>query len=121
MGGAFCKFRAASCTLPGLPFGEDTPTLPPLEDWELMVGECSPDGRGGAYRVDKPSSSNPFDPECGIAMPYFVHVDHYPEENCESAKDDSSFTVFTDGYCGSCCDINTGVCDYRCAGSLSPA
>jgi len=91
------------------------------ENWELMVGECSPDGRGGAYRVDKPSSPNPFDPECGIASPYFVNVEHYPEENCTSAKDDSSFMVFTDGYCGNCCDINTGVCNSLCAGFLSPA
>merc|ERR1711920_878064 len=126
--GASCTFSVVFC-------GYSGPTPPRPENWELMVGECSPDGRGGAYRVDKPSSPNPFDPECGIASPYYVHVEHYPEENCTSAKDDSSFTVFTDGYCGiccdinthvynsgQCCDINTGVCaESRCAGFLSLA
>jgi len=116
-----CKFSVVFCGYSGYSSGEDTSTPPPPENWELMVGECSPDGRGGAYRVEKPSSTNPYDPECGIASPYYVHVDHYQEETCTGAKDDSSFMVFTDGYCGNCCDINTGVCNSRCAGFLSPA
>eukprot|EP00931_Biecheleriopsis_adriatica_P023334 TRINITY_DN1475_c0_g1_i2.p1 TRINITY_DN1475_c0_g1~~TRINITY_DN1475_c0_g1_i2.p1 ORF type:complete len:521 (-),score=86.46 TRINITY_DN1475_c0_g1_i2:46-1608(-) len=119
--GALCKFRVSICTLPGLPFGAETTTLPPAEDWELTVDECSPDGRGGAYKVYKPSSSNPFDPECGLASPYYVEVHHYPDASCTSAKDDSGFTVFTDGQCGNCCDIRTGVCNYGCRGFLSPA
>jgi len=135
--GASCRFSVVFCNgYSGGPSGDDTTTPPPPQNWELMVGECNPDGRGGAYRVDKPPSSNPFETEeCGIVSPYYVHVEHYPEESCTSAKDDSSFTVFTDGYCGTCCDIdthvynsgqccdiNTGVCsDSRCAGFLSPA
>jgi len=118
---ASCKFSVVFCGYSGYSSGEDASAPPAPENWELMVGECSPDGRGGAYRVDKPSSPHPFDPECGIASPYYVHVDHYPEETCTSAKDDSSFMVFTDGYCGNCCDISTGVCNSRCAGFLSPA
>jgi len=134
--GASCRFSVVFCNgYSGGPSGEDTTTPPPPQNWELMVGECNPDGRGGAYRVDKPPNPNPFETECGTVSPYYVHVEHYPEENCTSAKDDSSFTVFTDGYCGiccdinthvynsgKCCDINTGVCsESRCAGFLSPA
>merc|ERR1712060_429176 len=134
---ASCRFSAGFCNgYSGGSSGEDTTTPPPPQNWELIVGECNPDGRGGAYRVDKPPSPNPFErEECGIVSPYFVHVEHYPEESCTSAKDDSSFMVFTDGACsvccdinthiyngGRCCDINTGVCDDTlCAGFLSPA
>merc|ERR1712137_130794 len=78
-------------------------------------GECSPDGRGGAYKVVIPSSSNPWSSgECDIASPYYVNVDHYPEDSCTSAKDSSSFIVFTDGDCSQCCDITTGICGYGC-------
>merc|ERR1712203_152170 len=135
--GSSCRFSVVFCNgYSGGSSGEDTTTPPPPKNWELMVGECNPDGRGGAYRVDKPPSSSPFETEeCGIVSPYYVQVEHYPEENCTSAKDDSSFTVFTDGYCdiccdinthvynsGQCCDINTEVCDDTlCAGFLSPA
>jgi len=134
--GASCRFSVVFCGgYSGGSFGEDTTTPSPPQNWELMVGDCNPDGRGGAYRVEKPPSSNPNEVECGIVSPYYVEVEHYPEETCTSAKDDSSFTVFTDGYCdiccdinthvynsGQCCDINTGVCnESRCAGFLSPA
>jgi len=134
--GASCRFSVVFCGgYSGGSFGEDTTTPSPPQNWELMVGDCNPDGRGGAYRVEKPPSSNPNEVECGIVSPYYVEVEHYPEETCTSAKDDSSFTVFTDGYCdiccdinthvynsGKCCDINTGVCnESRCAGFLSPA
>lgn len=90
-----------------------TPTLPPPENgWELKVGECSPDGRGGAYKASGASTYFPSDPECADRL--FVHVDHYPEETCTSAKDNSGFTVFTDGQCSRCCDIKTGACNYGC-------
>merc|ERR1712176_583737 len=115
-----CNFRVVFCGYTSASPGEDNETLPPPENWELTVGECSPDGRGGAYQVNKPPSSNPYDPDCGIASPYYVHVDHFPEESCTIEKDNSSFMVFTDGYCGNCCDINTGLCNSRCAGFLSP-
>merc|ERR1712113_249449 len=134
--GASCMFSVVFCNGYSGGSGEDATTPPPPQNWELLVGECNPDGRGGAYRVDKPPNPNPFDPrECGTVSPYYVHVEHYPEENCTSAKDESSFTVFTDGYCGiccditthvhdsgKCCDINTGGCaESRCAGFLSLA
>merc|ERR1712099_56048 len=34
-----------------------------------------------------------------------------PPENWTIENDNSSFMVFTDGYCGNCCDINTGLCN----------
>jgi len=117
---ASCKFRINFCSYGG--FGVSTP--PPADNWELMVDECTPDTKGGAYQAYQPPSNwggKISVPECGLASPYYVKVRHYPDATCTN-ESDSEFLVFTDGQCGGgCCDIKTGACDYGCQGFLSPA
>merc|ERR1712151_1335272 len=84
--GATCKLIVDFCRVRS-PYGYSssfrvptTTTLPLPENWELKVGECSPDGRGGAYKVSLPGTMVP--EECSVTTQ--VYVDHYPEESCRS-------------------------------------
>lgn len=109
-----CKLGVSFCGN----FGEDAP---PAENWELMIDECTPDTKGGAYQAYQPPGhlQTPA-PQCGIVSPYYVKVRHYTDATCTN-EPDSEFIVFTDGDCGRCCDITTGNCNYGCQGFLSLA
>merc|ERR1711920_927868 len=138
--GATCKLNVRFCRLSGYNGGSGyssswmlptTTTLPLPEDWELNVGECSPDGRGGAYKVRFPDGPHYMMGGCDDLDITMVYVDHYPEESCRSvpapiqpwySTGSSSFAISTDGDCGGrCCDIRTGVCKFGCGGRLSRA
>merc|ERR1712039_700098 len=139
--GATCKLNVRFCRLRGYYGGSGyssswmlptTTTLPLPEDWELNVGECSPDGRGGAYKVRLPDSPHYMMGGCDDLGTTKVYVDHHRDESCRSEPSptepwfawpgSSSFTISTDGDCGrGCCDIRTGVCNFGCDGRLSRA
>merc|ERR1711920_150498 len=120
--GATCKLSVHSCRPRRSPFRVGTTTT--LPGWELMMGECSPDGRGGAYKVNLPAWHGRVHLNNGCPVATLVDVDHYPDESCRSGKDSSSFAVWTDGDCGHIfCDIRSGICnrDVGISGDLSPA
>merc|ERR1712151_89898 len=132
--GATCKLIVDFCRVRS-PYGYSssfrvptTATLPLPENLELKVGECSPDGRGGAYKVSLPVEDPAIVPGgCPVPQQFMqVYVDHYPEESCTSVPSPRyskpSFTVWTSGDCGGrCCDIRTGVCNFGCGGRFSRA
>eukprot|EP00441_Pelagodinium_beii_P037417 CAMPEP_0197649336 /NCGR_PEP_ID=MMETSP1338-20131121/28292_1 /TAXON_ID=43686 ORGANISM="Pelagodinium beii, Strain RCC1491" /NCGR_SAMPLE_ID=MMETSP1338 /ASSEMBLY_ACC=CAM_ASM_000754 /LENGTH=442 /DNA_ID=CAMNT_0043223493 /DNA_START=44 /DNA_END=1373 /DNA_ORIENTATION=+ len=89
--GQSCNFRVSFCNLWTSPS-----TSPPAENWELMIGQCTPNDHDGAYMATQPSSFADGPPSCGITSPYYVEVKHFADANC-SVEPNSSFIVFTDG------------------------